>query len=155
MVQQAIVEARKISANLRPAMLDQLGVLATISWFTREYQQLYGNITLIKDIRVEETDIPEPLKVVIYRLLQEALNNIAKHSGADTVTISLFKSRQCLVLAVQDNGKGFSLETILQLKQNSKGLGLLTMRERVELTGGTFSVKSSKAGTGIRAEWPA
>lgn len=86
---------------------------------------------------------------MIYRVLQEALNNVAKHSQAKSVLVSLRKLRSAMELAIDDKGIGFDLENA------RAGLGLASMRERVELSGGMFSLESAQGkGTVIRAIWP-
>ena len=94
-IQQSIEEVRRIGMNLRPALLDDLGLLPTIGWFVREYQNTYPGIRVEKQTEIEETQVPDPLKAVIYRILQEAMNNIAKHSKADLVSISLTTKIPC------------------------------------------------------------
>ncbi len=84
-----IKETRRISANLRPLMLDDLGLLATIDWYTRQFRQGIGDMRFIRQIDVQEHEIPEEFKIVFYRVMQEAVNNAVKHSKADTVTIRL------------------------------------------------------------------
>ena len=91
LTQKTIEEVRRIVKDLRPSILDDLGILATINWFCREFQNVYSNIRIKADIAIHENDIPSPLKTVIYRILQEALNNVAKHSQADWVQLSLQK----------------------------------------------------------------
>ena len=148
-IEQSIAEVRRIGINLRPAILDDLGVLSTIGWFSREYQKSYPSIRVEKQVEIQETDVPDHLKSVIYRILQEAMNNIAKHSKASLVSLSLKKKDDKIELAIEDNGIGFDLETI------KKGLGLGSMRERAELSGGSFDMTSVGAkGTIIRASWP-
>ncbi|MDL1963045.1 MAG: histidine kinase [Deltaproteobacteria bacterium] len=92
LVQQAIEEVRRIHTDLRPSMLDDLGILATINWFCREFQMIYSNIRIEKQVAVQENEVPEPLKMVIFRVLQEAMNNIAKHSNADFVCLCFKKT---------------------------------------------------------------
>ena len=149
-IQQSMDEVRRIGMNLRPALLDDLGLLPTIEWFVRDYQKAYPGIRVEKQTEIEETQVPEPLKAVIYRILQEAMNNIAKHSQANLVSISLMRKRDDRIeLAIEDNGIGFDMESI------KKGLGLGSMRERAELSGGSFDIESVRGrGTVIRASWP-
>ncbi|MCE5263719.1 MAG: PAS domain-containing sensor histidine kinase [Deltaproteobacteria bacterium] len=154
LIQQAIEEVRKISMDLRPSSLDDLGVLATISWFCREFKKVYGGIDIEKQIRVEEVDIPDPLKIVIYRVFQEALNNAAKHSRAQRILIRVRRVSGELELSVRDNGSGFDVEAALVKDGLTRGLGLASMRERVELSEGVFSIESRPGrGTAIRARW--
>ncbi|MBK5101993.1 MAG: Cache 3/Cache 2 fusion domain-containing protein [Desulfobacteraceae bacterium] len=154
-VQQTIEESRRIQANLRPPILDDLGILSTLNWHCREFQKTFSHIRIKKEIEISEDDVPHSLKTVIYRISQEALNNIAKHSKADLVTLSLRKIDGPIELTIQDNGQGFDLEESFSKESYRKGLGLGSMRERTELLGGTFTIESiQRKGTTIRASWP-
>ena len=156
LVQQAIEEVRRIHTDLRPSMLDDLGILATINWFCREFQMIYSDIKIEKQVDVQENEVPESLKMVIFRVLQEAMNNIAKHSDADLVRFCFFrKTDDAIALTVEDNGRGFDPEKALSLKNSEKRFGITGMKERTELTGGFFAIKSTPgAGTAISASWP-
>ena len=155
LIQSTVEEVRRITMDLRPATLDDLGILATIAWFCREFQETYTNVRIQKEIGLGETDIPESLNTVIYRVLQEALNNVAKHSGADSVTIFLTKRNGTIELTIEDNGRGFVLKEALDIDGSKRGFGLGSMKERIELSGGSFSLESvRRQGTTIRASWP-
>ena len=154
-IQQTVEEVRRIQMDLRPSLLDDIGILATIGWFTREFQKVFTSIQIEKGIDIQEAEVPDSLKVVIFRVIQEGLNNIAKHSRADLASLSLKKSDQKLELTIGDNGQGFDLEDVHSIENPGKGFGLSSMRERTELSGGTFSIVSTiGAGTTIRAVWP-
>ena len=141
--------------DLRPSTLDDLGVLATLEWFCREYQKTYSHIRIEKQIGLQENDVSATLKTVIYRVTQEALNNIAKHSKADLVRLSLEKRKDKIELAIEDNGIGFDLEEMLSPDRSKRGLGLTSMRERTDLSGGAFTLESTPGkGTMIGASWP-
>ena len=137
-----------IPNNLHPSMLDELGLIATMGWLCTEYLKAYPHFTVQKQITIVEEDIAVEIKVVIYRVLQEALNNFARHGKGDRVDLSLSRSNGVLALTIRDNGQGFDVE-------NAKnGLGLESMRERVELSGGEFQIESTIGqGTTIRAIW--
>ena len=153
-IQKSIEEVRKIAMDLRPSVLDDLGILATISWFCREFQSIYSGIHIEQQINIQEDDVPDPLKTVIYRVSQEALNNVAKHSKADLVRLSLRKTDGAIELAIQDNGLGFDLKDLLSVEGIKTGLGLASMKERAELSGGSFTIESGKGtGTTVRATW--
>jgi signal transduction histidine kinase len=138
--------------SLRPSILDDLGILATINWSCRQFESTYSDIRIRKEIEIEEGEVPESLKIVIYRILQEALNNIAKHSKAFAVLLILRKAGRAIELVIRDSGEGFDLSEAQSRK--GRGLGLDSMRERTELSGGLFSIKSGKGkGTVIRAAW--
>jgi signal transduction histidine kinase len=154
LLQRAIEECRRIQMALRPSLLDDLGLLATFNWLIREFQKRTPGLTVEKQFEVEEQEIPTALRTVIFRITQEALNNIAKFSGADWMRVSLRKARGELVLTVQDNGRGFEIEKALTKGSTERGLGLASMRERTELSGGAFSIESSPGkGTVVRGTW--
>ena len=91
---------------------------------------------------------------MIYRILQEALNNVAKHSRADLVQLMLEKSGNRINLKIQDNGLGFDLAKTISLKPSQRGFGLASMRERAKLSGAAFEIVSSAGkGTAIRVQW--
>jgi signal transduction histidine kinase len=153
-IQNGVEEVRRICMDLRPSILDDLGILATISWFSREFQVIYSDIRIEQEIDLEEGDVPEALKIVIYRVLQEALNNIAKHSKATLVRLCLTKSGDAIELRVDDNGLGFNLADELAKDIPRRGLGLASMKERTETSGGSFSVTSVPGtGSSLRASW--
>ncbi len=154
-IQEGIEECRRIQMDLRPSMLDDLGLLPTLSWFFRRFQTIYSGIRIEQRIDLREDEVPNALKVVIYRVIQEAMNNVAKHSKAELVRPSLRRMNDRMELAVEDNGRGFDLEKALGLESSRRGLGLTSMKERVELSGGSFVIESTQGeGTIIRGSWP-
>jgi signal transduction histidine kinase len=153
-VQESIEECRRIQMDLRPPILDDLGLLATLSWFCRRFQTIYSEIQIEKEVEIEEGEIPNALKTVIFRVTQEAMNNIAKHSKADLVRLSLRKLNGRIELTIHDNGQGFSPEKAIALEAKKRGLGLSSMKERVNLSGGSFDIESAEGkGTVIDASW--
>ncbi len=141
-------EVRRIMADLRPSILDDLGIIAAMNWFCREYQKTYSQISVENQIGISEQEVPDVLKTPIFRICQEAMNNVAKHGQASHVTLSLRKEDEKILLTVRDNGKGFDPEIA------RKGMGLSTMRERAQLSGGTFHMETATGkGTTIRATW--
>jgi signal transduction histidine kinase len=154
-IQSTVEEVRRITMDLRPSTLDDLGILATIAWLCREFQATYSTVEIKREISAEESDVPNPLKIVLYRVLQEALNNVAKHSGANMVTISLAKKDNTIQLTIEDNGCGFDVEEARTVESSKRGFGLGSMKERTELSGGTFVINSAKGrGTFVLASWP-
>ncbi len=155
LIQKTIEEVRGIVMDLRPSILDDLGILATINWFCREFENIYTTIIIQKEIAIQEEEIPPPLKTVIYRILQEALNNVAKHSQADRVRLSMRKKDAGLELTLADNGKGFDVESTLSSNPSIRGVGLASIRERAELSGGFYTIESGRdKGTNIFIWWP-
>jgi signal transduction histidine kinase len=148
-VGQAIGEVRRIMADLRPSVLDDFGIISTLNRVCREWQKIYSHIRVEKEVEVSENEIPDFLKTVIYRISQEALNNIAKHGNACQVVFSLRKENRRIELTIRDNGHGVDLDHV------RRGLGLSTMRERAEFSGGEFDIESVVGeGTTIRVSWP-
>jgi len=152
---ETIKECKRISANLRPEIIDDRGLLPTIDWHTRQFSQHYSQIKIIQQMDVDEREVPELLKIVIYRVIQEALNDAAMHSKADTIYIRLKKSGNYFEAEVEDNGRGFDFKEVSNCSDRSSGFGLKSMRERVEIIGGSFSVHSLiGAGTRVRIAVP-
>jgi signal transduction histidine kinase len=156
MIQNAIEETRRIHAELRPSALDGLGILAAIRGFCREFQENYPAIRLHKRMEVEESEVPLPLKIVIYRIVQEAAANMERHSSACDGEISLVHMGKKLELAIRDHGRGFDLAKVFNRRDPPPtGFGLAVMKERTELSGGVLSVESTVGkGTTVRAVWP-
>ncbi len=154
LTQEVIKETRKIINDLRPQMIDDLGLILALAWFTRQFTSIYSSISVRKQIEIEESELPMDLKIVIFRIVQEAFTNIGKYSQAQSATLSLEKKNNLIELCISDNGTGFDLEAILSKENPDRGLGLISMRERAELSGGSFVVKSDKGkGTTIQARW--
>ncbi len=151
---RAMKDSRRIMTDLRPSTLDDLGLIQTINWFCRDFQGVYSNLEITADIDVAEEVIPDELKIVIFRILQEAFNNIAKHSHADSVSLSL-KAPGYIELRIKDNGTGFNINKVFHSKKSDHGIGLESMRHRAEISGGTFEIESARRkGTTIRVSWP-
>ena len=154
-VQSTIEETQRITKNLHPSILDDLGLFAAIRELCREFREVYSDLQITNNFEMDENEIPQSLKILIFRIVQEAFNNIAKHSGADTVKLSLTRGKRMIELAVEDNGKGFDLQKVLQENRHERGLGLQTIRERTELFNGSIDIQSKREkGTTIRANWP-
>jgi PAS domain S-box-containing protein len=155
LIQNSVEETRRICSGLRPSILDDFGILATIAWFYRNFQVACPYIRIERNIDINEEEIPEPLKIVIFRIIQEALSNIAKHSKAQLVKLDLIKQEGAIKLAIKDNGVGFDVDAILAKDICERGLGLCGMQERAELSGGQFTMAAEPGkGTFITAVWP-
>ncbi len=153
-IRAAIEKIRTLQGDLWPPVMDDIGLLATIKWYCREFETNHAGITIEKQIEVTDEDVPERLKIVIYRVMQEALKNAALHSGASRVLLALKKEGPRLKLEVTDNGQGFDLEQILFRAGPWAGFGLMGMKERIEHSGGTFDVRSEGGrGTTVHASW--
>jgi PAS domain S-box-containing protein len=154
LIQEGVEECRRIQMDLRPPMLDSLGLLKTLSWFFRTVEATYPALSVEQEIEIEETDIPAGLKTVIFRVVQEAINNVSKYSQAEHVVFSFHQANGSLILVIRDYGQGFDLEKRGSSDDVYPGFGLTSMRERVHLSGGTFAIESKVGeGTMLRAIW--
>lgn len=153
-LKEALSDVRRVSTELHPSILDDLGILPTLSWFFREFEAVCGHIAVEKALHVSEQEVPSPLKITLYRIIQEATSNIIKHAAADHVRVSLYREANVLHLLIEDNGRGFDPAQMIYREGERRGLGLISMKERVSLSGGTYQLESGPgAGTSIRASW--
>ncbi|HTD02959.1 ATP-binding protein [Undibacterium sp.] len=153
-LRDAMDDVRRLSSELRPSTLDDLGLLPTVEGHCRKYEDAYDNIKLERHLNVEEAEIPAHLKSEIFRIIQEAMNNAAKHACASTVAVSMLSDHGNLILGVQDNGVGFDTKQFTGGHVSQQGIGLRSMRERAESTGGFFAIKSSPgSGTTVEVRW--
>jgi signal transduction histidine kinase len=151
-VTRAFDELRRTVMALRPAMVDDLGLLPTLGWLVREFERSDAGIAIDSMFAVDECDIPADLRIVIFRICQEALNNVVKHARASRVTLLLARRGDSLVLRVADDGCGLA-ETPAVLFRRSGG-GLAGIARRTAGSGGAFNVESGPGGgTGITVCW--
>jgi two-component system NarL family sensor kinase len=148
-IREALAEVRRIARDLRPSLLDELGLVQAVAWLCREFEATHPTTRVEQVIGLHEAIVPKAVGAAIFRVLQEALTNIAKHARADRVLVRLNGSGDGIELVVQDNGQGFD-----PAHRVDGGCGLISMRERTELSGGRFSVQSGLcAGTVVRCAW--
>lgn len=154
-VRQLLDEVRRIALDLRPAMLDDLGVIGTLSWFFRQFRAVYPGVKLVTVIEVNQDQVPESLRTPIYRVIQEASSNAIKHSGASEFHVALRHGPRQIELVVRDNGRGFAVRSDPKTTTTRRsGIGLAGMRNRVEFSGGEFFLESGPGvGAQIRAVW--
>lgn len=151
-----IQESRHISAKLRPLSLEELGLQPTIDVYVRKFEEIYTNIRVKTTFNAREEQVPENLKIVLYRVLQEGLKNVGRRSKATHVDILLNVDNGKLILEIKDNGKGFDAQ-IDQCGQIDGDVDsdLLNLCERTELLGGNFNLTSTpNLGTFIKIEFP-
>jgi signal transduction histidine kinase len=154
-VDETIKESRMISAHLRPSLLDDLGLLATISWFCREFEEFHPRLKIEQQLDVSEGEVPPMLKIVVYRILQEAMNNAAKHSDATRIRLKLGKRDNRIEFSVADNGCGFDPEEKFSQSAVVSGFGLNSMRDRSVFCDGKFEIISGKGkGTTVHVSLP-
>jgi two-component system NarL family sensor kinase len=147
----AIGEVRRISHDLRPAMLDDLGLPAALANLADELAQRSG-LQVHVTPHVHEDRLPELQAVSLFRVAQEALRNVERHAQARRIDIHLDDAGQRLALRITDDGQGFDVKTVEHSKD--RGIGLTNMRERVERNGGTFVLSSEPGMTTVVASFP-
>ncbi|MDA8140891.1 MAG: PAS domain S-box protein [Desulfobacteraceae bacterium] len=150
-----IKETKSISAYLRPSTLDDLGLRSTLSWYCREFSAIRRGIQVDCRIDVAESEIPEEYKIVLYRIIQEAMINAAKHADPTIIRCLIDRRGDQIHLTVQDNGHGFNPVAALASNDPMSGYGLQSMRERAEICGGIFKINSQVGlGTQIKVCLP-
>ena len=152
---QTLDEVGRLSRGLHPGILDEVGLPAAVTRHVQEFAQRHG---VAVDLRIEGLDsevLPPALQATVYRVLQEALTNVAKHAGARSVRVWLVRDKVTVELRVQDDGAGFDPAAVAELAVGDRHLGLQVMRERAALLGGSVKVESRPgAGTMITAHFP-
>ena len=154
-IKRALAQVRNLSVNLRPAVLDDLGLVAALRWLASSATSSTG-----LDIEVQADDDIEPrlssgLATVCFRVAQEALTNALRHAGASTIKIELCGLRKEFALIISDDGKGFDVKAARAQTSHGGGFGLLAMQERTALSGGTLTIDSTPGeGSKITALFP-
>ena len=148
LVQQSLANLRIIVYGLRPTILDDLGFVPAIRWYARTNLEEAG-IMIELHTNGEVEPLPPQLKLTLFRIAQEAINNIVKHSRAKQVEIKLSQCEKNIQLEVQDDGEGFDLTKVHQEALRLQHLGLLGIQERAELAGGEVQLRS-EPGSGTR-----
>ncbi|MBI5032856.1 MAG: GAF domain-containing sensor histidine kinase [Chloroflexi bacterium] len=154
MTMNAIDNLRQFVYDLRPSVLDDMGLVSALRWLVDQYVE---RTKLRVDFQVSgiKRRLPAQVETVLFRIAQEALNNIGRHARATHAIIRLEFSEASILLCVQDNGKGFVVEQVMGKNPERRSWGLLGMQERVELVGGKFQVESEPGhGTKLRVEVP-
>lgn len=142
--------SHRIAANIRPGMLDDLGLTKALQWYAEEFERHTG-LSCIIDTSAAQIDVPPAIATAAYRILQEALTNIWKHANAVQVEIEVVTNVETVVMSISDDGIGFNHHSALK----EGALGLLGMQERAQLAGGKLTISSSPGnGTNITAILP-
>jgi len=150
----SLKELQRLMTDLRPSHLDDLGLSAALRWYSTKIQE-HSSLQIRVDIHGEECDLDDAMKITVFRIIQESLNNIIKHSQATHVNIHLHFDEKNVRISVFDNGIGFDRDQVQQGRTSRPSLGLAGMEERAALLGGTVTVQSRPGyGTEIEALIP-
>lgn len=140
-VSQTIEEVRRLALDLRPSTLDDLGLVPALEWYVEEYERNTGIAVRFNVDNMTDVRMPREAEVELYRVVQEALTNVARHAQASTVTLEVERRKNAVTIEIADDGHGFDAEEALSA--DTRSLGLLGMQERVELIGGQFALASA------------
>jgi PAS domain S-box-containing protein len=146
LLQRAGEQVRSLALELRPAILETAGLDGTLQWLAKQHQQR-GGISI--EVAGEAGHVPPDVAIACFRVAQESLTNVARHSQARNVSIGLSRDEGHLHLAIEDDGTGFDVPRALEGGVAGGHLGLVGMRERVQIVGGTLRI-DSRAGEGTR-----
>jgi len=150
LIDDTVATVRRIATSLRPGVLDDLGLAAAVEWQAQEFEQRTG-IRCVLRTTVDDGTLDPLLSTALFRILQESLTNVARHSRASLVSITLEDLDTDLALEVRDDGIGISPSAAA----NTRSIGLTGMRERAQLAGGGLSISGAAGvGTIVRAQVP-
>jgi len=153
LIDRAIQQVRSISHLLHPPLLDEVGLLSALRWFLEGLTKRSGIETFLD---VEPTDFPRlhsELETAVFRIVQEALNNVFRHSGAKNGWITVRQRNGQLIVTVRDDGKGVE-ENVMEFRPDSIGMGLGGMRQRVKEFGGEIKLNHAQPGTVVEVVIP-
>ena len=155
-VTRTIRDTRSMAMTLRPPILDDMGAVSAVGWLCQHFSNTYDDIEFRTEFSVADEDVPAKLATPIYRIVQEALNNVVKHSSADSVLIAMRADDGVLKLQVLDDGIGFDSHPSATGQLRRLGhFGRLGMRERAVNSNGSLNIRSRPwEGTAVLAEWP-
>ena len=139
LLEKAMFTVRKLSSELRPSMLDDLGLADTIEWYLQDYRSRFGIQTYFQNELLHE-QVPDKARTALFRIFQESLTNVIRHARASKIWVNLSSTDDIVVLRIVDNGCGFNMEEVAR----KKTLGLIGMKERSLLMGGKCQVESQK-----------
>jgi len=153
-LKDSLAELGKISSELRPSLLDDLGLLLSIDWFCRQFEEMYRKPRVERRIDVRENQVAGHLKVEIFRIFQEALSNVARHAEASRAQVTLTIAGDELLATVEDDGVGFDAVELFYGDKCLPGIGLLSIKKRICATGGRMLLDSvAGRGTLVGAAW--
>jgi signal transduction histidine kinase len=153
LLKKSVQVVHRFSYELRPTLLDDLGIIPALQAHIKDFTQR-TNIPIRFQSAVAVEKLNNVRRTALYRIAQEALVNVVQHAQASRVIVSLRKIQDAVVMKITDNGRSFPVERVLAA-QKSGSLGLLGMRERIEMVGGIFNILSVRGkGTTIQAQVP-
>ena len=144
-IDQVIEDVRRLSRDLSPTVLDDLGLTSAIRWLIDNLKTSESNLQVKSDITNIDHYFPQDSHINIYRVIQEAITNIREHANAKKVSIVIKKDEDTISFSIEDDGKGFNVNQALRKITIERGLGLASMAERVQMLDGNFNLNSEKS----------
>ena len=152
---QTLEKVRDVALDLRPSMLDDLGLVPTLRWYADRHAQSSGVTLTFQSDGVADHAIPPDIATACFRIVQEALTNIARHARAHQVRIELGIHADGLHCTIQDDGVGFNVTHAREAAIQGSSIGVLSMQERAELAGGSLNIVSAlQEGSEVCARFP-
>ena len=153
-IETALKDLQGLGDDLHPDILDSFGILETISWFCQKFQEDNSGVRVNHQSDLREDEIPQRLKIPIYRIIQEAFSNVAGHSGANSVEVHLGRTENGIKLTVSDNGCGIGQDMRTSSPHKAPQMRISSMQERAKQSGGLFTIESSPGkGTPVCVTW--
>jgi signal transduction histidine kinase len=153
LVQQLSQEIRTMSYLLHPPLLDETGLTEALRWYIQGLTERSG-LQIALEVSDDFERLSREMELVMFRLVQECLTNIHRHSGSASAVIRIARDIDCVSLEVQDKGKGISAEKLSYMQSQGSGVGIRGMRERARHFGGHMMIESNQKGTKITFKFP-
>ncbi len=154
-IQSSLEMVRNMYTQLLPTVLDDLGILATLNWFCREFQNEHPDIEVESEFDIAEEEITAELKLMIFRIVEDAFQNVAEHGRSRRLQVNLAGKNGHVGLRIAVDGTGFDDLQTLSQECTDCALRLISMKRRAELSGGSFQIESSDGGgTLVSVQWP-
>jgi len=145
-LQEVIQEVRALAMELRPPSLDNFGLISAIKWLCKEYESVYPGLSVNTAFYLDESELSNSLKTLVYRVIQEALGSIARDNEADSVNLILRGEDNVITLSVEDDALAFHIQDDLHNRDIVSSIALAAMKERTLMSGGTFTIDSNQQG---------
>ena len=146
-------EVREMARLLRPQMLDDLGLAPTLRWLARTIEKRTGVAVELEHVGSEDLADPEA-ETLAFRVVQEALTNVVRHAGVSSAHVRVERRPERILLCVEDRGRGFDADAVLEARDEERGFGVRAMRDRIQSFDGQFRLRSTPGGTTLEAEIP-
>ena len=153
-LQNAIEDVRNLATRLRPSSLDELGLLPTIEWLCDNFERLHPDTRIVRNLALGEDDTPSPLKIVMYRVIESAFRNIARHSSSGRIELGLRLADDAIQLTLNHSPRDAAYLAGMLRHEGDAALRFAKIQEQVTLSGGSFEVRYNAArGVDLRASW--